>query len=196
MADGQGETAGQGFEVGEATLARVAPALGARLAGLGLATRTVEHPAVFTVEESRSLRGDLPGAHTKNLFLRDRKGRLFLVVALEETAVDLRTFHTRVGAQGKVSFASPEAMGEVLDVEPGSVTAFAILNDRDGRATLVLDRALLAHDILHCHPLTNRATTAIARVDLLAFFQALGRDPLVVSLEAEDGDNAANGTSS
>lgn len=178
-------------------LARLAPELFRALAAIGARTRTVEHAPVFTVEESRALRGTLPGGHTKNLFLRDRKGRLFLVVALEETAVDLKRLHARVGGQGKLSFGAPELMREVLGVEPGSVTAFAVLNDREGRATLVLDEALLAHDMVHGHPMTNRATTRIARDDLLRFFRSLGREPLVVPLEAEEATaNPSDGTPS
>lgn len=179
---------GEGFERPDVPLFEVAPALAAEFEARGIATRTVRHDPVFTVGESRDLRGRIPGGHTKNLFLKDKKGRLFLVVAEEDHVVDLKTLHTRIGAQGRLSFAGAEPMLRHLGVEPGSVTAFGLICDRERHVTLVLDRGLLAHDILNCHPLTNRATTSIARDDLLALFAATGHDPLVVRLEADTAD--------
>ena len=148
----------------------------------GIATTTTSHPPLHSVEESRASRGEIPGAHTKNLFLKDKKGALFLIVAGEDRAVDLKTLHGRIGAKGRLSFAGADLMRALLGVEPGSVTAFGLLNDTGHAVRLVLDEALLQHDMVNCHPLTNEATTTIARDDLMAFFAATGHPPLVVAL--------------
>lgn len=164
------------------------------LDALGIRTTTVEHPPLFTVSQSQELRGRIEGGHTKNLFLKDKKGRIFLLVAEEESTVDLKALHRRIGAQGRLSFADGERMQALLGVEPGSVTAFGVLNDADGAVTVVLDRALLGHDIVNCHPLTNEATTTIARDDLLAFFAATGHSPLVIALDDDTpGDETLKG---
>jgi Ala-tRNA(Pro) deacylase len=146
---------------------------------LGIAHKTVSHPPLFTVEQSQALRGTDPGAHTKNLFLRDKKGVPFLVVALEEAAVDLKSLHRRLGASGRFSFGSAELMRELLGVEPGSVTPFAAINDTTGRVTVVLDSALMAHPVLNFHPLRNTATTTISRDGLLKFLEATGHRPRI-----------------
>ena len=153
------------------------------LGAQGIETRTVEHPPLFTVEESRALRGDIPGGHTKNLFLKDRKGALILVVAEEDRPVDLKTLHKAIGAQGRLSFAGADQMRACLGVEPGAVTAFGVVNDGARRVRVVLDAGLLSHDIIHCHPLTNTATTAIRRDDLLKFLAATGHAPAIVALD-------------
>jgi Ala-tRNA(Pro) deacylase len=152
------------------------------LEGLGIATQTMNHPPLFTVEQSRALRGEIAGAHTKNLFLVDRKDRLFLVVAEEDAAIDLKSLHRRIGASGRLSFGKPEALRAALGVEPGSVTPFAAINDRDRRVTVVLDRVLIAHATLNFHPLVNTATTSLAAPDLLRFLAATGHEPQVMDL--------------
>jgi Ala-tRNA(Pro) deacylase len=154
-----------------------------RLAELGIATTTHEHMAVFTVAESTALEQKLPGAHTKNLFLKDAKGQLFLVVAEAMTAVDLKSLHKRLGCQ-RLSFGKPDLLMERLGITPGSVTAFAIMNDIDGHVTLVVDEALMGYDIINCHPLTNTATTAIKAVDLFTFFKACRHEPKIMRLTA------------
>ena len=143
----------------------------AYLDSLGIAHKTVNHPRVFTVEEARALRGAQPGGYTKNLFLRDKKGTLYLVVAPEEAAIELKSLHRVLGATGRFSFASAEQLLELLGVEPGSVTPFAAINDTAGRVTIVLDAALMVHDVLNFHPLVNTATTTISRADLLKFLR-------------------------
>ena len=153
-----------------------------RLQSQGIAHRTVTHPPVFTVEESRRLRGELPGGHTKNLFVKDKKGRLFLVVAGESTRIDLKRLHEAIGASGRVSFGSADLLLETLGVEPGSVTSLAVVNDTAGRVTVVIDAGLLEHATIHAHPLTNTMTTALAREDLLAFLQSAGHEPVIVRL--------------
>jgi Ala-tRNA(Pro) deacylase len=154
---------------------------------LGIATTTVDHPPVFTVSEARSLRGQIAGGHAKNLFLKDRKGRLFLLVAEEDAAVDLKTIHQTLGGQGKVSFGSADLLREVWGVEPGSVTPFGAINDPEGRVTVALDAGLMAHATVNFHPLTNTATTSIASEDLVAFLRATGHQPLTVELGAPAG---------
>jgi Ala-tRNA(Pro) deacylase len=148
---------------------------------LGIKTHTVEHPPLFSVEESRSLRGQIPGAHTKNLFLVDRKDRLFLLSADESTAIDLKHLHRKIGASSRLSFGKADAMRAALGVEPGSVTPFAAMNDTGNRVTVVIDRALLARDPLNFHPLVNTRTTRIAAADLLRFLEAVGHPSQIVA---------------
>ena len=148
----------------------------ARLDALGLAHATVEHAPVYTVEEARQHRGVLPGHHIKNLFLRNKKEAMWLVVAIEDRAIDLKQLGERLGA-GRLSFGSPERLRTYLGVEPGSVTPFAVVNDREHQVTLVLDRGLAEGGPVNAHPLTNTMTTAISFADLSRFFQATGHTP-------------------
>lgn len=157
----------------------------ARFQALDIAWTTVEHPPLFTVEESKALRGELPGGHVKNLFVRDKKKRLWLIVAEEDRPVDLKGFKKRLGAQGSLSFGSPELLMEVLGVMPGAVTPLGLINDTDGRVTPILDEGLMAHDLINVHPLRNDATTTLARDDLTAFIRNCGHDPQVMNLAAE-----------
>jgi Ala-tRNA(Pro) deacylase len=162
----------------------------ARLAELGIETLTVDHEAVFTVAQSSKLERELPGGHTKNLFLKDKKGALFLVVALGHAQIDLKTLHRRLGCD-RLSFGRPELLMEVLGVPPGSVTPFALVNDKARRVTVVLDLDMMRHERLNYHPLENTATTNIAREDLLAFIAACGHEPRIVAVTA--GGEAAGG---
>ncbi len=149
------------------------------LDSLGIAHKTVTHPPVFTVEKARALRGQLPGGHTKNLFLRDKKHALFLVVMEEDALIDLKGLHRLLGASGRFSFGSADLLGEVLGVQPGSVTPFAAINDTEGRVTVVLDAAMMEHETLNYHPLINTMTTSIARADLVKFLEATGHPPRI-----------------
>jgi Ala-tRNA(Pro) deacylase len=155
---------------------------------LGIAHKTVTHPPAFTVDDARGLRGAIAGGHTKNLFLRDKKGVAYLVVAGEDAVIDLRGLHRIVGATGRFSFGSPELMAELLGVTPGSVTPFAVINDREHRVTVVLDSAMIALSVLNFHPLANTATTTISRDGLLKFLAATGHPPRI---EAVSGPAAA-----
>lgn len=146
----------------------------------GVAYKTVHHPPLFTVEQSQALRGTIPGGHTKNLFLRDKKGALFLVVALEDARIELKGLHRLLGASGRFSFGSAELLREVLGVEPGAVTPFAVMNDVEGRVSVILDAAMMTHDTLNYHPLDNTMTTSIGRDDLVRFLQATGHEPRIV----------------
>jgi Ala-tRNA(Pro) deacylase len=152
-----------------------------RLDGLGIAHRTYRHPPVFTVAEAAALRGELPGGHCKSLFLKDKKGGLWLVVALEERRIDLKHLAAALGAP-RFSFGSAELLYEVLGVTPGSVTPFALANDAGQLVRVVLDKGMLAHDPLNYHPLENDRTTTIAPNDLLRFIAACGHCPLIVDL--------------
>jgi Ala-tRNA(Pro) deacylase len=151
----------------------------AYLDSLGIPHKTVSHPPAFRVDDARELRGQIPGGHTKNLFLRDKKGVPFLVVALEDAAIELKSLHRLLGASGRFSFGSPELMRELLGVEPGSVTPFAVINDKDRRVTVVLEAGLMAHETLNFHPLHNTATTTISRNGLLRFLEATGHKPRI-----------------
>jgi Ala-tRNA(Pro) deacylase len=150
----------------------------ARLAELGIATETLEHPAVFTVAESSKLERELPGGHTKNLFLKDKKGALFLVVALGQAHIDLKSLPKKLGSD-RLSFGKPELLAEVLGVPPGSVTPFALINDKAHRVTVILDADMMRHERLNYHPLENTATTNIAREDLVKFIRACGHEPRI-----------------
>ncbi len=153
----------------------------ARLAALGVAVETVRHPPLFTVAESKALRGELAGAHSKNLFLKDKKGAFWLVVALEDRAIDLKVLRGRIGA-AHLSFASADRLRDVLGVEPGSVTPFALINDTGLQVTVVLDSEMMQVPVLNFHPLANTATTTISPDGLLAFIRSCGHEPRIVAL--------------
>jgi Ala-tRNA(Pro) deacylase len=152
------------------------------LDGLGISHTTVKHPPLFTVEQSRNLRGQIPGGHTKNLFLRDKKYAIYLVVTLEDAEIDLKGLHRVLGANGRFSFGSSDLMREVLGVEPGSVTPFSVINDTQGRVTVVLDAAMMEHTTLNYHPLVNTMTTSIGREDLVKFLESTGHIPRIERL--------------
>lgn len=146
--------------------------------------KTIEHPAVFTVEESKSLRGTIPGSHTKNLFLKDKKGALYLMVAQEDTVIPLKSLHTLVGASGRFSFGSADLLREVWGVEPGSVTPFGAINDTERRVNVLLDAAMLRNEPLNYHPLQNTMTTSVSRDGLMRFFAATGHAPRILDFAA------------
>jgi len=154
-----------------------------RFASLEIAVTTVEHEAAYTVAQSSAIDIPLPGAHTKNLFLKDDKGTLVLVIAKSTTKTDLKYLSRQIGA-GRFSFGSAELLMSVLGVTPGSVTAFAVVNDVERRVSVVFDRELMSYDSVNCHPLQNTATTNIARDDLLRFIRATGHEPRVMDLTA------------
>ena len=154
----------------------------ARLDALGIAHRTFSHPPVFTVAEAVALRGRLPGGHCKSLFLKDKKGGFWLAVMLEERRIDLKRLAARIAAP-RFSFGNAEDLWRLLGVRPGSVTPFALANDREHRVTPILDAGMLEHDPLNYHPLENDRTTAIAAADLLRFIAACGHAPRIVALD-------------
>jgi Ala-tRNA(Pro) deacylase len=151
----------------------------ALLDGLGIAHRTLDHAPVFRVEDGAEIKAALPGGHTKNLFLKDAKGQLWLISALGETKIDLKALPARIGS-ARLSFGSEERLFNALGVRPGSVTAFALINDPDHRVRFVADAALMAADPVNFHPLSNDATTAISQADFRKFLAGIGVEPLIV----------------
>ncbi len=151
----------------------------AYLAAHGIDQSTAEHEAVFRVGEGEEIKAGLPGGHSKNLFLKDAKGRLWLVCALDTTRIDLKRLPDAIGS-ARLSFGSPERLWDALGVRPGSVSLFALINDPDHAVSLVLDKALVDSDPINFHPLVNTATTAIGRQGLFRFLEVLGIEPLIV----------------
>lgn len=154
----------------------------ARLKGLGIEVRTRHHPPVFTVEEAKALRGKIEGCHTKNLFLRSKKGRMYLVVCPEDRGIDLRMLARMLGAK-RLSFGSGERLMKFLGVFPGAVTPFAVVNDRGGEVRVVLDRKIVGADMLNFHPLDNAMTTSIAPGDLIRFLEAENHPPEILDFD-------------
>lgn len=155
------------------------------LDSLGLEHRTVDHPAIFTVEEGRDFKADMPGGHSKNLFLKDKKGVLTLAVAHCDTRVDLVGLGKSLGAKGRLSFGKPELMTETLGVIPGAVTPFALMNSgAEALSSVILDQRLLEYDPIWFHPLENTASTAVSPDGLLRFIEACGFEPCLKDLAA------------
>lgn len=152
-----------------------------RLKAMGIETTTLEHAPVMTVEDSHAIHAALPGAHTKNLFLKSDKGTLVLVVAHCDTKVDLKALGKQLAA-GRFSFGKPELLMSTLGVTPGAVTAFAIANDGTHAVKLIFDQAIMAFERVNCHPLENTATANIARDDLLRFIRSTGHEPEILAL--------------
>src|SRR6476619_3519260 len=150
---------------------------------LGIASTTYAHPAVFTVGESGAIKQEIPGAHTKNLFLKDSKDQLWLISAEGHAEIDLKRLHTVIGS-ARLSFGKAELMEATLGVSPGSVTAFGLINDGNRRVRFVLDRTLAEADRVNFHPLTNTATTTVTGEGFRRFLAALGVTPLVVDFVA------------
>jgi Ala-tRNA(Pro) deacylase len=158
--------------------------------GLGIDTKTYEHAAVFTVAESLAIESAMPGGHTKNLFLKDKKDRLFLVVALHDASIEMKSLHKTLDCD-RLSFGKAELLEQVLGIRPGSVTPFSVINDKGGQVTVILDASMMEHALLNYHPLENTATTAIARDDLLRFIRATGHEPRIVKVSNGRNDPAA-----
>jgi Ala-tRNA(Pro) deacylase len=155
----------------------------AYLDSLAIQHATIAHPPVFKVDEAREHTHHLPGGHTKNLFLEDKKGGLWLVTCLDEQAVKVNALARHLEAP-RFSFGKPDRLMEVLGVLPGSVTALALINDTERRVQPILDTKLMAHELVNCHPLTNEATTTLKAADLLRFMASLGYQPRLVDLDA------------
>ena len=148
---------------------------------LAIKTETFDHPPVFTVEEAKSVHDQVPGGHCKNLFCKDEKGVLWLIVALADSAIDLKAAPQKIGSR-RLSFGKPELLMEVLGVEPGSVTPFSLINDKENRVNVILDEAMMKLDMLNFHPLKNDASTTITALDLLNFIKACGHNPRIVAV--------------
>lgn len=153
--------------------------LAARFAALGIAAQSYAHAPVFRVGEGEDIKRGLPGGHTKNLFLKDKKDKIWLVVAQDVTQIDLKTLPRRIDA-ARLSFGSPALLEEILGVTPGSVTPFALINDTALRVGVILDKSLMGHTLVNFHPLKNDKTTAITPQDLLKFIRSCGHTPVIV----------------
>ncbi len=148
---------------------------------LAIRTTTLEHIPVFTVEDARKVHGDIPGGHCKNLFCKDEKGALWLIVALEDARIDLKAAKDRIGSK-RLTFGKPELLLEILGVTPGSVTPFGLINDEKHLTHVILDEAMMRHELLNFHPLSNDATTTISSRDLMRFVEATGHHPRIVAV--------------
>ena len=154
------------------------------LDGLGIRATTRTHDPLFTVADSQHLRGEIPGAHTKNLFVKDKKDNYFLLTVEEDAEVDLKSVHHVIGAASRVSFGKPDALLELLGVAPGAVTLFGAINDADGRVKIVIDAGLAAEPLINAHPLVNTATTTISSADMMSFLEATGHRPSILNIAA------------
>jgi len=152
-----------------------------KLDTLGIAHKTYDHAPVFTVEESTAIKAEMPGGHSKNLFLKDKAGAFFLICAQSDTPIKINKLHPILGCK-RLSFGKPEALLEKLGVTPGSVTLFSIMNDRAGEVSLIIDQRLTGHELVNFHPLLNDATTAISSDDMIKFAKATGHDPVILDL--------------
>jgi len=152
------------------------------LAEIGVAAVTHEHPAVFRVGEGEEIKAGIAGAHTKNLFLKDAKDQLWLISAEDRSVIDLKRLPPVIGA-ARLSFGNAALMQEALGVTPGSVTAFALINDAARRVRFVLDRALAEAAVVNFHPLTNTATSSVDQAGLRRFLRALGVEPMIVDFQ-------------
>ena len=151
----------------------------AHLQSLGIDAKTSTHPPLMTVDDAKRLRGDLPGGHVKNLFLRDKRERFWLLTTLEDTRVDLKRMAQRLDA-GRFTFANADQLKALLGILPGAVSPLAVINDTARQFTMVLDEALLAHDPLNVHPLVNDRTTTMATGDLLRVLESCGHKPRMI----------------
>jgi Ala-tRNA(Pro) deacylase len=149
----------------------------------GIDHATLEHAAVFRVGEGDAALDALPGGHSKNLFLEDAKGAQWLVSALQTTRIDLKALPATIGS-GRLSFGKPERLRASLGVGPGSVTAFALINDPGRRVSFVLDRALGEADPVNFHPLENTATTSVSQAGFRRFLAAIGVEARIVDFTA------------
>ena len=152
-----------------------------RFSKLGIKTETREHPPVFTVEQARAVHGQIPGGHCKNLFLKDEKGAVWLIVCLENARIDLKAAPARIGSR-RLSFGKPDLLMELLGVEPGSVTPLGLINDTGNRITVILEERMMQEPLLNYHPLSNDATTTISSADLVTFIRSCGHEPRIVAL--------------
>jgi Ala-tRNA(Pro) deacylase len=148
---------------------------------LGISTSTVDHIPVFTVEDAKLVHADIPGGHCKNLFCKDEKGVLWLIVALEDARIDLKAAKDKIGSK-RLTFGKPELLLEILGLTPGSVTPFGLINDEQHLTNVILDEAMMKHSLLNFHPLSNDATTTISNTDLSRFIEATGHKPRVVAV--------------
>lgn len=152
------------------------------LNSLNIETETHHHAALFTVEESKAVKETIKGAHSKNLFVKDKKGKIYALITLAEAVINLKTLHEKIGASGRVSFGSEQQLFDLWGVKPGSVTPFGAINDINHLVTVILDEALMKHETLNFHPLQNTMTTSIHRDDLVKFLEKTGHSPIIIMI--------------
>ena len=152
----------------------------ATLVSLEICYSIHSHPPLRTVEDAKAFRGDLKGAHIKNLYLRDRKKRNFLLVAEEDKEIDLKALPGFIGS-GKLSFGSADRLLEILGVRPGAVSPFTLINDPDHKVQLILDSDLVGQPCLFAHPLVNDLTLGVSGADLMRFFTHTGHNPRLMN---------------
>jgi Ala-tRNA(Pro) deacylase len=152
-----------------------------RFKTLAIEAAITDHPPVFTVEQARSHRGTIPGGHCKNLFLKDEKGSIWLIVCLEDARLDLKALPAKIGSK-RLTFGKPDLLMKVLGVEPGSVTPFGLINDTLATTNVILDELMMCQNLLNYHPLRNDATVTIRAADLLAFIRSCGHSPRIVAI--------------
>lgn len=140
------------------------------------------HAPIFTVAEGVHLKAEIPGIHCRNLFLRDKKKNTFLIVVANETEIDLRKLPELIGAQGRLSFGSPERLWEYLGIRPGSVNPFTVMNDPDNKVVMILDQSMMQADIVNYHPNDNAMTIGLRPADLIKFLEAIGHCYTVTDL--------------
>lgn len=152
------------------------------LASIGIKAPIVDYPAHSTVEEGKRLRGALPGTFTKNLLLKDKKGRLFFVTAHEDSDIDLKTLHTTIGAHGRLGFAPPDLMAALLHVAPGTATPLALMNDKDATITLIVDEALDGAEQLNFHPMVHTESIGLTWEEFATFARSSGHTPTLAAM--------------
>ena len=149
---------------------------------IGIEHHTEEHRAVFTVEEGADVKARLPGGHTKNLFLKDKSGQYVLISAVADTQIKLNQLHKRIGTK-RLSFGKADALKDLLDVVPGSVTVFSVMNDGGAKVRLILDQALFDHEVVWFHPMRNTASTRVKSEDLIRFAEGAGHPPTLIDFK-------------
>lgn len=152
---------------------------------LGIDYSYYEHDPVFSVEESAPLKAGIPGTHCRCLFLRDKKQAMFLVVAANDTPVDLKGLQNQLGC-GRLSFGSEERLWRVLGVRPGSVCPFAVINDTGREVTVILDQCMMAAEIVNYHPMQNDMTIGLSPQDLQVFLEYCGHEPRIYDFKKEE----------
>ena len=153
-----------------------------RFDALNIKTTTHRHAPAFTVEDARQMRGKIPGGHCKNLFLKDKKGALWLIVCLEDARINLKTAPAKIGS-ARLSFGKPELLMETMGLVPGSVSPFGLINDEANAVNVVLEQKMMQNEQLNYHPLSNDATTTIATDDLVRFIKSCGHRVQIVDLD-------------
>ncbi|MCW5646111.1 MAG: prolyl-tRNA synthetase associated domain-containing protein [Sphingopyxis sp.] len=157
----------------------------ADLKALGIPFAAYEHDAVFTVAESDAVNAALPGAHTKNLFLKDHGGAYWLVTVPSAARVDLKALPQAIGSK-RVSFGKAEDMTRLIGIAPGSVTPMAAINASPGSITVVIDANLAVSGIVNVHPLRNTATIGLSGAAIIDLLRHWGHNPRVAPIPIQE----------